>query len=366
MTPNEARAKLAEIIQEAGADISFGLFQQTVRFADEGDRTASPENVALIKRLYFDPVHATDVAAEKYKEWRYNPPVPAEQAWCAYNWPGSYSHYHDNPNLENYRRGLEQARQILGATNVPDGDATQPAPVYDPTAPIVPQNHPWDCAEQSTLWGMTAYGRHPADTWMEGRMLADGIVSVEQGLLDASGAGLAAWITDQYGEFGYSGHNNSRVSFDDVARLVGKEPVLIGGRAWNHWSGVRRYDAANDWLELANPADGWMGVRQTMNRQQFDALGPFSCVLIHWGGDQPPDHATDPSLPVEDVAALRAKVDDLEARLAALQADKDGLVVALADVDDRVGDLIDGYAEAIKSAVGQLRANREQFLGPRS
>lgn len=108
--------------QGAWPDWSAGLFQQTVAFADEGDRTASPENVALIQRLYFDPEHAATVAARKFKGWRYDPDVSALQAWCAYNLPASYRLWPDVPNVEqreNYRRGLAEAERLLSAIEEP-------------------------------------------------------------------------------------------------------------------------------------------------------------------------------------------------------------------------------------------------------
>ena len=182
-------------------------------------------------------------------------------------------------------------------------------PSYDPTAPVVQQNHNWDCAEQSTLWAMTAFGRHPADAWMESSMLTEGIESTDLGLLVADGSKLAAWIAEQYGEFGYAAYNNGNVSFDDVKSVAGQTPVLIGGRQWNHWSGVRRYSAAQDWLELANPADGWMGVFQSMTRQQFDALGPFSMIVVTWAGAEPAPPPEPPSYVVGDgiLAAMRSR-----------------------------------------------------------
>jgi hypothetical protein len=161
--------------------------------------------------------------------------------------------------------------------------------VYDPTTPAIAQNDPWSCAPTSARWAMTAWGRHPTEQWFESTMLAEGVVSRDDGLLDASGAGLARFLTEQYGEFGFAARSNGHVSFDDVKSVAGQTPVLIGGRQWNHWSGVRSYDPATDTLQLANPANGWMGVGQTMTRQQFDALGPFSMVVVTW---------QDPALPV--------------------------------------------------------------------
>jgi hypothetical protein len=61
-------------------------------------------------------------------------------------------------------------------------------------------------------------------------------------------------------------------------------PVLIGGRRWNHWSPVRDYDPTRGVLLLANPADGWGGVGQTMTKAQFTALGPYSAVRV-WHPD---------------------------------------------------------------------------------
>lgn len=268
-------------------DKSPGLFQQTIKFADEGDHTDSPENIALLKRLYSDPVHACDVAAKKFLYWRHNPDVPALTAWVAYNSPGFYHTPEQSPNVENYRRGLAEAQAMLGA---------DPVPTYNLDLPIQTQNHDWDCAEQSTLWGVTAAGRHPSDSWMENQMLADGIESSDLGLLDGSGAALAAWITRQYsdpseGSPTLQAHNASPVSFDEVRAVAGTAPVLLGGHHWGaagHWTGVRGYDAAQDSLVLANPGGagpmyGW----QTMSRQQFESISPCSMVMITTAGAAP-------------------------------------------------------------------------------
>jgi hypothetical protein len=94
-------------------DKSPGLFQQTIKFADEGDHTDSPENIALIKHLYFDPVHATDVAAKKYLYWRHDPDVPPLTAWVAYNSPGFYHTPDESPNLRSRLPGHDPGRRLV-------------------------------------------------------------------------------------------------------------------------------------------------------------------------------------------------------------------------------------------------------------
>ena len=184
------------------------------------------------------------------------------------------------------------------------GTVTDPAPLptYDAAYPAFAQNDDWSCAPTSTRWALWAYGRQPTEAWLESSMLQQGVVTTEYGLMDASGAGLAAWINREYGgpEYGYRGENDASVTFDEVAsealRLV--HPLMIGGRAWCHWTGVRGFDRTTRRLLLANPASGWMGVTQTLWPEQFAYLGPFSLVrLTHpaaesGGGVSPPQPST--------------------------------------------------------------------------
>jgi hypothetical protein len=166
----------------------------------------------------------------------------------------------------------------------PPGGVSVPGrlPSYDWQTPAIAQNDDWSCAPTSTRWALTAYGRHPTEAWLENSMLEAGVVTRAYGLMDASGEGLARWITAEYAEFGYTGVHDPTVTFDDVAEEAaeGRHPLVMGGRGWYHWSGVR--GAADGKLLLANPAPGHHGIAQTMSREQFAYLGPFSLVrLVH-------------------------------------------------------------------------------------
>lgn len=152
---------------------------------------------------------------------------------------------------------------------------------YNALEPAHPQNEDYDCSQDSLEWALWSLGRKPEDGWMTRTMVEENVMSSQQGLLDATGKGLADFVIRHYGEDGFDASNAPVVSFMDVA-LEGEHwyPLLIGGRAWNHWSGVRGYDAASGLLILANPADGYKGVGQTMTEQQFNQLGPFSMVRV--------------------------------------------------------------------------------------
>lgn len=269
-------------------DVSFGLFQQTVLYAPDGDHSPTAENVKMVRSLYFDPSHACDVAAKQYRYWRYEPSVDPLQAWAAYN-GGAYFYHHwqDSPNLENYRDGLAEAHRILEALPV-----THPAhPSYNLALPITVQDHDWDCAQESTMWGLKAAGRNPGNAWMEREMLQAGVESTDVGLVYGDGSRLAEWITSEYsnpaeGAPTLHAYNVAVVSFDDVAGYAGTAPVLMGGHNWGgpnhgHWTGVRGYDAASETLLLANPGgSGPTYGQQSLTREQFLARGPWSMVVI--------------------------------------------------------------------------------------
>ena len=171
-----------------------------------------------------------------------------------------------------------------GGGTVPE----EPLPVFDPSFPAFAQNDDWSCAPTSTRWGLWAYGRQPTEQWLENSMLSAGVVTMQYGLMDASGAGLANWLNVEYGPPEYGGFvasNDPSVTFEEVCleAATGKHPLMMGGRAWGsggHWTGVRGYDPSSNRILLANPASGYGGITQSIGREQFKAVGPFSMVRL--------------------------------------------------------------------------------------
>lgn len=178
--------------------------------------------------------------------------------------------------------------EITGGTVPEPVPPTEPLPVFDPSFPAFAQNDDWSCAPTSTRWALWAYGRQPTEQWLENSMLSSGVVTMQYGLSDASGAGLAGWLNVEYGPpelGGFAASNDPSVSFEEVCQEAAarKHPLMMGGRSWGsggHWTGVRGYDAASNRLLLANPASGYGGITQSMTREQFKAVGPFSMLRL--------------------------------------------------------------------------------------
>lgn len=143
------------------------------------------------------------------------------------------------------------------------------------------QDYPWDCAAASTAWCLRTIGLDYSEQDVING-LGPSRISPSYGLLDASGAGLVSWLA----EIGVNAENNSNSSWQQLGDAAGYQPMVIGGRAWNHWVAVRIgweavYQAKQEMLALMNPAPGWMGVAQTLDSTQFNNLGTFSAVWFN-------------------------------------------------------------------------------------
>ena len=145
------------------------------------------------------------------------------------------------------------------------------------------QDVPWDCAAASTAWALQACGL----SYTEAEVVAGlgpARISPALGLLDASGAGIVDWLAT----IGVIAENDADATWDELVAAAGHQPMIMGGRAWYHWTGVRIsgvlvHPDLYDMVSLANPAPGWMGVDQVLSRTRFAELGPFSAVwFVQW------------------------------------------------------------------------------------
>ena len=156
---------------------------------------------------------------------------------------------------------------------------------FDTSAPVELQLNDYSCSVGATYWCLRSIGVNLTQLDLENLMVPN-LVSSSLGLLDGSGAGIAALLRDRYG---VSATNASPVSFDEVCARAGQQPVAIGGSRWyidengsatGHWVGVRTFDGTQ--LVLANPGGtGPHYGQQILDRSGFEQRGPFSAVWIN-------------------------------------------------------------------------------------
>jgi hypothetical protein len=124
---------LVEISNNNSNDVSFGVGQQTVRWADEGTHELTVENVVFIRELYFNVPFAIRKAA-KQLAYYYNVYQDDLEALCRYNKPNLPGN--QNPNRNNYNNSLNRADELLGLSPQPN---PTPAP---PDASVVASHRP--------------------------------------------------------------------------------------------------------------------------------------------------------------------------------------------------------------------------------
>jgi len=147
---------------------------------------------------------------------------------------------------------------------------------YDPYYPMPAQQYDWTCSVRTAWWMLASIGCPDGVEQIGNEMLNLGIVTPAYGLMDASGYGLAKYLSEKSG---YPCDNQSEIGFEELkSGTVGQYPYGAGGRRWYHWIGVRYW--GNDVFEIANSAPGYKGVYQTLTESQFYDLGPFSAVWL--------------------------------------------------------------------------------------
>lgn len=168
--------------------------------------------------------------------------------------------------------------------------------VYGPDVPddVTLQRNNWTCAVRSTyvaLYELAEKGLIEPVTYGDGgpRDVYDWLVPT----YDDSGVGLhdhtGAGIVDALKTHGIDAQNAYPVTLADVQARAGRQPVLLGGDAWQHWVAVRGVEA-DETLILENPSPGWMGIQNEL-RDSFSQLGPMAMVWLDVPAPAPPPPA---------------------------------------------------------------------------
>ena len=145
---------------------------------------------------------------------------------------------------------------------------------YNPEEPMPRQAASWTCSACSLAWVERALGLNPgADEWSAVAEIGQPQnINPTYGLMDGSGAQLQRVLRDTYGQDSHQGW----LSFDQAYSIFAQTPGMMSGGAWYHWVAVR--GTVDGSLHIANSAPGYQGVWDVLSRQDFQRLGPFSCV----------------------------------------------------------------------------------------
>ncbi len=191
------------------------------------------------------------------------------------NWQG------EPPSLESQLYAMNPGLQGTLTVQVPIRDSDQPPPKqsfmanFDPTTGMAPQENAWSCSVCALDWVLRATKVAPASTRTQALNAIGYPENVNEtwGLMDGGGSELRR-VYSSYGLKSTQGW----LTFDDVYAAAGSTTGQMSGGKWYHWVAIRGRDGNNLWI--ANSAPGYQGVRDSLSRDDFNRLGPFSVVLL--------------------------------------------------------------------------------------
>jgi hypothetical protein len=176
------------------------------------------------------------------------------------------------PSIEAFLVALDPSFADKLASRTPRFDDGAPAAWWDRGTAPVRQRYSWNCSCASTSWVLQSMGFGISQDDVIAR-LGPGRVNPTYGLMDGSGAALEALITEVTGWSCGRGY----LSYDQVYSLAGVYPMALGLHGMYHWIACVDTDGAGG-LVLANPAPGYDGVRDHIDRDTFNRFGPVSAV----------------------------------------------------------------------------------------
>jgi hypothetical protein len=98
-------------------------------------------------------------------------------------------------------------------------------------------------------------------------------INAQYGLMDGTGRALQ----DVYSSYNQP-TDQAWMSFDQVYELIQTTTGQMAGSNWYHWVALRGASGPNLWI--ANSAPGYMGIYNTLSREDFQRLGGFSVVWL--------------------------------------------------------------------------------------
>jgi hypothetical protein len=137
----------------------------------------------------------------------------------------------------------------------------------------------WTCSACSTEWVERATGHNrTGDVFANRELVIQAIdytshISPAIGLHDSSGTQLRR-VLREWGLETYHGW----LTYEEAYAIYSHTLGLMSGGAWYHWVACRAVTPGYLWI--ANSAPGYRGVHNTLGREDFQRLGPFSRLWV--------------------------------------------------------------------------------------
>jgi len=138
---------------------------------------------------------------------------------------------------------------------------------------MAPQQQSWTCSICSFTWVINATGTDPSLT----RDQAANIIGYPNCVNETYGCMSAQCLIDAYNYFGLEARQ-AWVTYDQAYSIMSNTTGQINPLGMYHFMAIRGVSGSNLWV--ANSAPGYDGVWDTLNRTQFNNLGPVQLIYL--------------------------------------------------------------------------------------
>ncbi len=141
-----------------------------------------------------------------------------------------------------------------------------------------PQAHDWTCSVCSITWVIQATGTAYTDLDpISARQQVGATMGYPSCVNETYGCMSTQCVKDTFNAFGLD-VDSAYCTFDQAYAIARDTTGTINPQSMYHFMGIRGVDGSNLWL--ANSANGYMGIWETMTRSQFNNLGPVELVYL--------------------------------------------------------------------------------------
>lgn len=139
--------------------------------------------------------------------------------------------------------------------------------------PMDPQAYGWTCSVCSTTWVLQATGLcgECGREDVAEQIGYPSCVNEAYGCLDIN---CIVRVLESYGAVA----RQFWVTFDQAWTIAGLTTGVLNGLGWYHFVAIRGQSGSD--IAIANSALGYEGVYSTLNRAQFNALGPVQVAVL--------------------------------------------------------------------------------------
>jgi len=143
---------------------------------------------------------------------------------------------------------------------------------------MAPQAYSWTCSVCSSTWVLQA--THSLDTSLdtyEARTIIGQEMGYPECVNETYGCMSADCLVTLFETYGFSA-KQAWVTYDQAYAICSKFTGVINPIGMYHFMGIRGIQNSDIWV--ANSAEGYDGIYETISRAQFNALGPVQVIYL--------------------------------------------------------------------------------------